>query len=185
MSSKSLNESFIAEAVHLLHNGQMKRVKAMGLNDDEIAALSRPEIPQLLAHSTAKWLDTSVNHTVVASIINRSDELIQEHALISRMILANASSDMLANWYGLNHQAIALMRKIQKLPLRKGRRPEITKDEEKTLWNKWSASIRDGDLDLRVIEQLRMFALVQAEEMDIDMMIVWQYVERWVKQGVM
>src|SRR3546814_2122745 len=47
-----LNQAVIAQALHDLRNGQLRRCKAMGFGEEELDALKHPELVSMLVNAT-------------------------------------------------------------------------------------------------------------------------------------
>ena len=54
-----LNQAVIAQALHDLRNGQLRRCKAMGFGEEELDALKHPELVSMLVNATVSWCSVS------------------------------------------------------------------------------------------------------------------------------
>ncbi|MCL1861914.1 MAG: DUF2857 domain-containing protein [Proteobacteria bacterium] len=187
-SQQTLNSAVVGQALQDLHNGHYSKVRARGFCDELIEALKRPEVAAALAKSNIQWVTTSVDNEKAIRIANQTNKLVEDAALIDRMLRAGASTDQISSWYGISHQDVGSLRNILKLPTRKGRPEGLTKDEEEKLWEHWSNATNprknDKPLDLTDSEKLRMFALETAERLDIPMAAVWGAFQDWMARGV-
>jgi len=118
-----LNQAVIAQALHDLRNGQLRRCKAMGFGEEELDALKHPELVSMLVNATVSWCSVSVNREVLKRLLSQVHDVEREIATVDRMLRLGASTEMVSRFYGLTHQEVALRRDILGLPKRKGRHP--------------------------------------------------------------
>ena len=115
-----LNQAVIAQALHDLRNGQLRRCKAMGFGEEELDALKHPELVSMLVNATVSWCSVSVNRDVLKRLLSQVHDVEREIATVDRMLRLGASTEMVSRFYGLTHQEVALRRDILGLPKRKG-----------------------------------------------------------------
>jgi len=120
-----LNQAVIAQALHDLRNGQLRRCKAMGFGEEELDALKHPELVSMLVNATVSWCSVSVNREVLKRLLSQVHDVEREIATVDRMLRLEASTEMVSKFYGLTHQEVALRRDILGLPKRKGRHPVL------------------------------------------------------------
>lgn len=60
-----LNQAVIAQALHDLRNGQLRRCKLMGFGEEELDALKHPALVSVLVNATVSWCSVSVNREVL------------------------------------------------------------------------------------------------------------------------
>jgi hypothetical protein len=66
-----LNQAVIAQALHDLRNGQLRRCKAMGFGEEELDALKHPELVSMLVNATVSWCSVSVNREVLKRLLSQ------------------------------------------------------------------------------------------------------------------
>ena len=105
-----LNQAVIAQALHDLRNGQLRRCKAMGFGEEELDALKHPELVSMLVNATVSWCSVSVNRDVLKRLLSQVHDVEREIATVDRMLRLGASTEMVSRFYGLTHQEVALRR---------------------------------------------------------------------------
>ena len=159
-----LNQAVIAQALHDLRNGQLRRCKAMGFGEEELDALKHPEL--------------------VSMLVSQVHDVEREIATVDRMLRLGASTEMVSKFYGLTHQEVALRRDILGLPKRKGRHPVLDEAQDVALWERWKAGITERHIALN--DDMAMLALTMdlAEAMTLPMSVIWSAIRNWVDQGL-
>jgi hypothetical protein len=90
-----LNQAVIAQALHDLRNGQLRRCKAMGFGEEELDALKHPELVSMLVNATVSWCSVSVNREVLKRLLSRCTTW-SEIATVDRMLRLGASTEMVS-----------------------------------------------------------------------------------------
>ncbi len=179
-----LNQAVIAQALHDLRNGQLRRCKAMGFGEAELDALKHPALVSVLVNATVSWCSVSVNREVLKRLLNQVHDVEQEIATVDRMLRLGASTEMVSRFYGLTHQEVALRRDILGLPKRKGRHPVLDESQETALWKHWKAAVTERHIALD--DELAMLGLTMdlAETLSLPMSVVWAAIRNWIDQGL-
>jgi hypothetical protein len=178
-----LNQAVVAQALHDLRNGQLRRCKAMGFGDAELDALKHPAFVSVLANATVSWCSVAVNRDVLRRLLSQIRDVEQEIAIVDRMLRLGASTEMVSSFYGLTHQEVALRRDILGLPKRKGRHPVLDEEQDAALWRRWNSEVsargvaREDDLSMLTL------AMDLAEAMSLPMSVVWAAIRGWVDQA--
>ncbi|CAM5566413.1 hypothetical protein SSTU70S_06741 [Stutzerimonas stutzeri] len=81
-----LNQAVIAQALHDLRNGQLRRCKAMGFGEEELDALKHPELVSMLVNATVSWCSVSVNREVLKRLLSQVHDVEREIATVDRML---------------------------------------------------------------------------------------------------
>lgn len=183
-SPHPLNQAVIAQALHDLRNGQLRRCKAMGFGEEELDALKHPALVSVLVNATVSWCSVSVNRDVLKRLLNQVQDVEQEIAAVDRMLRLGASTEMVSRFYGLTHQEVALRRDILGLPKRKGRHPVLDEAQDTALWEHWKAGVTERHIALD--DELSMLGLTMdiAEAMTLPMSVVWAAIRNWIDQGL-
>ena len=179
-----INQAVVAQALHDLRNGQLRRCKAMGFDDKDLEALKRPTMVSLLINASVSWCTVRVNRDVLQRLLHQVDNVEQEVEKVDRMLRLGASTDMVHQFYGLTHEEVALRRALLQLPRKKGRYPVLSEQEDVRLWELWTGAIRQNDMnladDLAVLEA----TLDIAEEMNLPASVLWSTIHKWNDEGL-
>ncbi|MBN9421872.1 MAG: coproporphyrinogen III oxidase [Candidatus Accumulibacter sp. 66-26] len=179
-----LNQAVIAQALHDLRNGQLRRCKAMGFGDMELEALKHPELVSVLLNASVSWCSVTVNREVLQRLLKQVGDVEQEIATVDRMLRLGASTEMVSRFYGLTHQEIALRRDILGLPKRKGRYPVLGEGQDVALWEHWKTLVAQRHLVLDDDSAMLTLCMDLAEAMSLPMSVIWAAIRNWIDQGL-
>ena len=179
-----LNQAVIAQALHDLRNGQLRRCKAMGFGERELDALKHPALISVLVNATVSWCSVKVNREVLQRLLRQVEDVEKEIATIDRMLRLGASTEMVSKFYGLTHQEVALRRDILGLPKRKGRHPVLSEEQETELWARWKPAVEQCGVALDDDGAMLELTLSLAEELAIPASVIWATVHSWIDQGL-
>ena len=183
-SPHPLNQAVIAQALHDLRNGQLRRCKAMGFGDQELDALKHPALVSLLINASVSWCSVKVNRDVLQRLLRQVDHVEKEIAAVDRMLRLGASTEMVSKFYGLTHQEVALRRDILGLPKRKGRYPVLSEEQETGLWERWKPAVDQRGIALDDDRAMLELTLDLAEELALPASVIWATVRSWIEQGL-
>jgi len=179
-----LNQAVIAQALHDLRNGQLRRCKAMGFGDQELDALKHPALVSVLVNSAVSWCSVKVNRDVLQRLLHQVDDVAKEIATIDRMLRLGASTEMVSKFYGLTHQEVALRRDILGLPKRKGRYPVLDEAQDTGLWERWKPAVEQRGIALDDEMAMLELTLDLAEALALPASVIWATVRSWIDQGL-
>lgn len=179
-----LNQAVIAQALHDLRNGQLRRCKAMGFGERELDALKHPALVSVLINATVSWCSVKVNRDVLHRLLRQVEDVEKEIATVDRMLRLGASTEMVSKFYGLTHQEVALRRSILGLPKRKGRHPVLSEAQETGLWERWKPAIEQRGITLDDDMAMLELTLDLAEDLAIPASVIWATVRSWIDQGL-
>ncbi|SFT71262.1 DUF2857 domain-containing protein [Paraburkholderia aspalathi] len=179
-----LNQAVIAQALHDLRNGQLRRCKAMGFGDPELDALKQPAMVSILLNATVSWCSVQVNRDVLQRLLRQVHDVDTEVATIDRMLRLGASTEMVSRFYGLTHQEVALRREILGLPKRKGRHPVLNETQETTLWEHWKPAVKARGIALNDDTAMLTLTLDLADELALPASVIWSAIHAWIEQGL-
>jgi Protein of unknown function (DUF2857) len=184
MPPHPLNSAVIAQALHDLRSGQLRRCQQMGFGDRELAALKEPAQVSLLLNAHVSWCKVTVNQDVVKRLLMHVDDVGAEIAAIDRALRLGASTDMVSHFWGLTHQEVALRRDVLGLPKRKGRHPVLDEAQDTALWEHWKSAVAERRIALD--DEMSMLALTAdlAEAHSIPMSVIWAAIRDWTEQGL-
>jgi hypothetical protein len=183
-SPHPLNQAVIAQALHDLRNGQLRRCQAMGFSPHALEALKQPPLASLLANAKVAWCSVKVNGDVLNRLLDQGRSVEQEIAAIDRMLRLGASTEMVSEFHGLTHQEIALRRQVLGLPHRKGRHPVLTEAEDAKLWQCWHDRVTSLRGDVRDEASMLAIAMDLASEQSLTLSVVWGAIRRWINEGL-
>ncbi|MGQ5288500.1 DUF2857 domain-containing protein [Pectobacterium actinidiae] len=179
-----LNQAVIAQALHDLRNGQLRRAKAMGFEDEDLDALKHPAMASVLANAMVSWCSVTVNRDVLRRLLHQWDNVAKEIQAIDRLLRLGASTEIISHFYGLTHQEIAVRRSVLGLPKRKGRHPVLTEEQDADLWSRWSETVKQRSVALTDETAMLSIAADLAESMDLPISVIWSAIGRWVDEGL-
>jgi len=179
-----LNQAVIAQALHDLRNGQLRRCKAMGFGERELDALKHPALVSVLINATVSWCSVKVNRDVLHRLLQQVADVEKEIATVDRMLRLGASTEMVSKFYGLTHQEVALRRSILGLPKRKGRHPVLSEAQETGLWERWKPAIEQRGITLDDDMAMLELTLDLAEDLAIPASVIWATIRSWIDQGL-
>ena len=179
-----LNQAVIAQALHDLRNGQLRRCKAMGFGEQELEALKHPALVSVLVNATVSWCSVKVNRDVLQRLLSQVRDVEKEIATVDRMLRLGASTEMVSRFYGLTHQEVALRREVLGLPKRKGRHPVLDEEQDTELWRRWKAVTSSRTVEQEDETSVLDAAMDLAEGMELPLSVVWAAIKNWIDQGL-
>jgi hypothetical protein len=183
-SPHPLNQAVIAQALHDLRNGQLRRCKAMGFGEEDLAALKHPAMVSVLANATISWCSVKINRDVLRRLLHQVHDVEKEVATVDRMLRLGASTEMVSTFYGLTHQEVALRRDVLGLPKRKGRHPVLSEAQENTLWTQWKPELKARGISLDDDTAMLGLTLDLAESSSLPASVIWAAIRSWIDQGL-
>jgi hypothetical protein len=183
LSPHPLNQAVIAQALHDLRTGQLRRAEAMGFPPRCLEALKSPALASLLSNTKVPWCRVTVNGQVVERLLDRERDFESEVEAIDRMLRLGASTEMVAEFHGLTHQEVALRRQVLGLPERRGRWPVLTEAEDAALWEHWSTELKARSIDTNDDAAMLAVSMDLAERQNLPLSVVWGAIRVWIEQG--
>lgn len=177
-----LNQAVIAQALHDLRNGQLRRAKSMGFEDEDLDALKHPAMASVLANAMVSWCSVTVNRDVLRRLLDQVDNVAREIEAIDRLLRLGASTEIMSHFYGLTHQEIAVRRSVIGLPKRKGRHPVLTEEQDSDLWSQWSETVKARGVALTDETTMLGIAADLAEIMNLPISVIWSAIGRWIDE---
>ncbi|GHU37702.1 hypothetical protein AGMMS50256_35980 [Betaproteobacteria bacterium] len=184
MSPHPLNQAVVAQALHDLRNGQLRRCQAMGFGEHDLEVLKQPALVALLVNARVPWCSVKVNRDILHRLVNQMHDIEQEISTVDRMLRLGASTEMISKYYGLTHQEVALRRNILGLPKRKGRHPILSEAQEVELWRSWKFAVTGRGIALDDEMALLNLSADLAESMSLPMSVIWAGLQNWIAQGL-
>jgi hypothetical protein len=178
-----LNLAVVIQALHDLHNGQLRRCLAMGFAERELEMLKQPALAAHLVNARVPWCTVTVDQEVLERLIGQAREVEREIDTIDRLLRLGASSEMIYRRYGLVHQEVALRRDLLGLPRRKGRHPMLNEEQEAELWQAWHTAFAERGL-VSDDETVLAWAVERAESSGESLAVIWTTVQNWIARGL-
>lgn len=185
MNPHPINQAVIAQALHDLRNGQLRRCKTMGFADEDLAALKEPALLSVLLNARVPWCTVQINRSVLKRILTQIDGVEHEIAMIDRMLCLGASTDMVSKFYGLTHQEVALRRGVLGLPKRKGRHPVLSEEQDTLLWQRLHPQVKNRDIKTSDENALLELTLDLAQELSFPASVIWSSLQSWIAQRLL
>jgi len=179
-----LNQAVVAQALHDLRNGQLRRCLSMGFSERELEVLKQPTLVALLANAPVPWCTVTVDTAIVQRLVGQMRDFEEEIAAVDRMLRLGASTEMVSKFYGLTHQEVALRREIIGLPKRKGRYAVLSEERDTALWKQWKAALTEREIGLDDQAGLLNVAIDLAEAQSIPVSVIWAAIHSWIEQGL-
>ncbi|GKS83640.1 DUF2857 domain-containing protein [Acidovorax sp. SUPP1855] len=179
-----LNQAVIAQALHDLRNGQLRKAKSMGFDDQDLDALKHPAMASVLANATVSWCSVEVNRDVLRRLLHQVNDVAKEIEAVDRMLRLGASTEMISKFYGLTHQEVALRRSVIGLPKRKGRYPVLTEQQDAQLWESWSDLIKERGIALNNDTAMLAIAADFSESTGVPVSVIWSAIRGWIDEGL-
>lgn len=179
-----LNQAVIAQALHDLRNGQLRRCRAMGFGEQELDALKHPTLVSILVNATVSWCSVHVNRDVLQRLLQQVEDVEKEIEMVDRMLRLGASTEMIGQFYGLTHQEVAVRRDVLGLPKRKGRHPVLSEAQDTALWERWNPEVKQRGIALNDETAMLALTLDLAEAMSLPASVVWAAIHQWIDEGL-
>jgi ribosomal protein S10 len=184
-SPHPLNQAVIAQALHDLRNGQLRRCLSMGFSAHALEALKQPTLVSVLVNSKVAWCSVKVNSDIVARLLEQVCEVQKEIEKIDRMLRLSASTEMVSEFFALTHQEVALRRQMLGLPNRKGRWPVLSEAQDASLWERWRAELESRRIAIVDDNAMLELSMDLAEEHSLPLSVVWGSIRTWIEQKML
>ncbi|HBP6126795.1 DUF2857 domain-containing protein [Pseudomonas aeruginosa] len=178
-----LNQAVVAQALHDLRNGQLRRCKSMGFGDEELEALMEPAMASALANALVSWCSVSVNGDVFKRLVKQAREAEFDMTVVDRMLRLGASTAMVGKFHGLTHQDVARRRELLGLPKRRGRHRVLDEKQDTDLWAQWKVMAKARQVDTADVVAVLEIAMDLAEGMSLPLSVIWTTLTGWLYEG--
>ncbi|HGX3311222.1 TPA: DUF2857 domain-containing protein [Pseudomonas aeruginosa] len=179
-----LNQAVVAQALHDLRNGQLRRCKSMGLGDEDLEALREPAMASALANALVSWCSVTVNNDVFKRLVKKAREAEFDMTVVDRMLRLGASTAMVGKFHGLTHQDVARRRELLGLPKRRGRHRVLDEQQDADLWAQWKVLAKQCQVDTNDVVAVLGVAMDLAERMSLPLSVVWTTLMGWLDEGL-
>ncbi|MGV8399233.1 DUF2857 domain-containing protein [Pseudomonas aeruginosa] len=179
-----LNQAVIAQVLHDLRNGQLRRAKSMGFEDDDLKILKDPAMVSLLANALVNWCSVMVNRDVLRHLLRQVEADAQQIQDVDRLLRLGASTELIGRFFGYTHQETAVRRGVLGLPKRRGRHPVLTEEQDTDLWRRWSKHLKERNVDRGDETAMLFIAADLAEETELPLSVIWNAIRVWLDEGL-
>lgn len=179
MSTPQLNHALFNQALNLIREGDMRRARALGFNNEELQRLSRlraSEIESLINEfpGVARF---EVDHKTFTAALRRIDLDQDRDNMVDQCIRLGASVQMLNSFFGLTPNDCSARRALLGIPSRQGRLPMPDEHIEIDAWHRWQTISNDPSSPTAADDIKGM--LVLAEETGLSLAIIWTLIKQW------
>ncbi len=179
-----LNRAVIAQVLHDLRNGQLRRAKSMGFEDADLHALKNPAMVSLLANALVNWCSVMVNREVLRHLLKQVEDDAQQIRDVDRLLRLGASTELIGRFFGYTHQETVVRRGVLGLPKRHGRHPVPTEEQDTNLWKRWSSELKRRKADHDDETTMLAVAADLAEETGLPLSVIWTAIHGWLDEGL-
>lgn len=184
MTTPQLNHALFNQALVLIREGDMRRARALGFNNEELQRLSRMRAGEIesLVNEYPGVARFELDHELFQAALRRVDRDQDRDGFVDLCIRRGASVQMLAAFFGLTPNDCSARRTLLGVPSRQGRLPMPEESVEVDAWHRWQ-SISDDPSSPSSAEDLRGM-VVLAEEVQLPLAVVWMLVKQWTTPEV-
>lgn len=183
-SPHPLNQAVIAQVLHDLRNGQLRRAKSMGFEDDDLKALKDPAMVSLLSNAFVNWCSVKVNRDVLRHLLRQVEEDVKQIQDVDRLLRLGASTELIGRFFGYTHQETAVRRGVLGLPKRRGRHPVLTEEQDIDLWKRWSHELKQRNINHNDETAILAVAADLAENTGLPLSVIWNAIRGWIDEGL-
>lgn len=173
----AVNQAFLMLVQHEINQGNINRIRSLGLSDDIIVKLQRLQPSQLskLTYSPALWGTVVIDLPVLTRLVSEFED-----AKIDRAIMLGATSAMMLEVFGITHSETAHRRRVLGIDTKRGRKKVLSDDESAALWQCWKTA---KSLHNRPLGECFTELMDIAESLNISLANVWQEVSGMISEG--
>lgn len=181
MTTPQLNHALFNQALVLIREGDMRRARALGFNNEELQRLSRLRASEIesLIHEFPGVARFELDHDTFTAALRRVDRDQDRDSFVDHCIRHGASVQMLATFFGLTPNDCSARRTLLGVPSRQGRLPMPEESVEIDAWHRWQ-SISNDPANPASAEDIRGM-LVLAEEVNLPLAVIWALIKQWTK----
>ncbi|RML81855.1 hypothetical protein ALQ90_03680 [Pseudomonas savastanoi pv. savastanoi] len=190
-----LNEAMVAQILHHLRNGEVKRCIDMGLDPEILVLLQQPSSQSVLLNSNVIWCQVAIDPDMVKRLLSNKERTDEEIRIVQRALRLGATTPMLQQFFGMSPQEVSLQRVLVGVPGKPGRFRDLPDDTP--LWHRFVQLMADLNVDhtdgvalLDVAMLLTEEINIPAEEQDhhspepITLGLVWNKIQQWLAQDL-
>lgn len=179
MMTPQFNHALFNQALILIREGDMRRARALGFNDQELQRLSRLQASQIeaLIHEFPAVARFELDHQTFDAALRRIDRDQDRDVQVDQCITLGASVQMLSTFFGMTPNDCSSRRVLLGVPSRQGRLPMPEEAVEHDAWNRWQ-TISHDPASVDAVDDLRGM-IVLAEETGLPLAVIWSLIKQW------
>ncbi|BCS46576.1 DUF2857 domain-containing protein [Pseudomonas amygdali] len=190
-----LNEAMVAQILHHLRNGEVKRCIDMGLDPEILVLLQHPSSQSVLLNSAVIWCQVAIDPDMVKRLLSNKERTDEENRIVQRALRLGATTPMLQQFFGMSPQEISLQRVLVGVPGKPGRFRDLPDDTP--LWHRFVQLMADFNVDHTDGVALLDIAMLLTEEINIPpeeqdrqspepitLGQVWNKIQQWLAQDL-
>lgn len=173
--------AILRQAITYVREGNMRRARALGFNDEELRELRRLSATDVdaLATSNPVVCRLSVDHDLLGGVFRRLSSDMDREITIDRCLELGASVHMMYSFFGLTGNDCSTRRALLGLETRQGRLAMPPETAEHDAFRRWQ-EICMAPADIRAAEDIQGM-IVLSEETSIPLGVIWQLVKNWAQ----
>ncbi|KAA8691315.1 DUF2857 domain-containing protein [Pseudomonas caricapapayae] len=190
-----LNEAMVAQILHQLRNGEVKRCLDMGLDPEILVLLQHPSSQSVLLNSAVIWCQVAIDPAMVKRLLSNKERTDEENRIVQRALRLGATTPMLQQFFGMSPQEVSLQRVLVGVPGKPGRFRDLPDDTP--LWHRFVKLMADFGVDHTDGVALLDIAMLLTEEINIPpeeqdhqspdpitLGLVWNKIQQWLAQDL-
>ncbi|RMM72851.1 hypothetical protein ALQ72_02738 [Pseudomonas syringae pv. maculicola] len=190
-----LNEAMVAQILHHLRNGEVKRCIDMGLDPEILVLLQQPSSQSVLLNSNVIWCQVAIDPDMVKRLLSNKERTDEEIRIVQRALRLGATTPMLQQFFGMSPQEVSLQRMLVGVPGKPGRFRDLPDDVP--LWHRFVQLMADFNVDHTDGVALLDIAMLLTEEINIPVQeqdhhspppitlgLVWNKIQQWLAQDL-
>lgn len=190
-----LNEAIVAQILHHIRNGEVRRCLEMGLDSEILVLLQHPSALSVLLNSPVIWSQVQVDREMVKRLIATKERSDVELRLVQRALRLGATTPMLQEFFGMSPQEVSLQRVLVGVPGKPGRFRDLQDDTP--LWHRFVHLMDEHGADHQDSAALLDVAMLLAEELNdpldsdlpdnpdrVTLGLIWHKIQQWIGEGL-
>ncbi len=190
-----LNEAMVAQILHHLRNGEVRRCLDMGLDPEILVLLQHPSSQSVLLNSAVIWCNVVVDPEMVKRLLSNKERTDEENRIVQRALRLGATTPMLQQFFGMSPQEVSLQRVLVGVPGKPGRFRDLPDDTP--LWHRFVQLMEEYDVDHTDGVALLDIAMLLTEEINIPpeedasestapitLGLIWNKIQQWLAQDL-
>lgn len=190
-----LNEAMIAQILHNLRNGEVKRCLDMGLDPEILVLLQHPASQSVLLNATVIWCQIAIDPEMVKRLLSNKERTDEETRIVQRALRLGATTPMLQEFFGMSPQEVSLQRVLVGVPGKPGRFRDLPDDTP--LWHRFVQLMEELNVNHTDGVALLDIAMLLTEEINvpagelgnhspdpITLGLVWNKIQTWLAQDL-
>lgn len=171
-----VTQAMLAHIQHQISLGNVRRCKAIGLDEEALDALQRcpQNVLARLINTLVPWYQIMIDKPVLTRLIERASQDVESEEIINQALKLGASSSIMLDCFGLSYQETSFRRRILGIAPPKGRRRELTDAERAVIWQRWER-LRINAINDELLDRLDSIMMI-AEELRLNLTSVWNEV---------